>query len=97
MLAGPMGLAIFDSELFVANQNDNTIEEYNIADPFAPTHIGKISEGELDGPNGLEIKDRTLYVANQFGNTIQTYQIIDSMPQPSGSFGNDEKLVGQLD
>ena len=68
-----------DRFLYVANQNKNMIEIYNISNPIFPVHVGEFNGENLNIPSGLATTGNILYVANAGDNTIEIYNISNPM------------------
>jgi hypothetical protein len=65
---------LFGGNLFVANQGNNTIGEYN-ATTGAAVNSAFLSSG-LDAPTGIAVFGGNLFVVNQNINTIGEYDAV---------------------
>ena len=80
-LQGPVGLAVMGSLLFVANQANNTVDEYDAGTgaPINPTFIAPFSEDDnptgVSKPTGLAVMGNMLYVSNFKSGIVGGYDI----------------------
>ena len=82
----PIDIATQGTTLYVANDNDNNVEIYNISNPTAPVRVGEF--GALNNPRGIATQGTTLYVTNLGDNTVEIFDINNpTAPVRVGEFG----------
>ena len=84
---GPHGLALYDDNIIVANNYNNSISIINLADfkEFKNLYIGA-------HPNDLSIKENTLYVTCGEADSVIAYDLVNERVNfeiPTGRFPHD--------
>lgn len=70
-LCGPRHIAIYGTELYVADAGNDRVQIFDITNPVSSTYTATI--GSLNNPSGVAVDANYIYVADTWNNQVQVF------------------------
>ena len=70
-LCGPRHIAIYGSELYVADAGNDRVQVFDITNPASPGYVATISG--LNNPSGVAVDAEYIYVADTWNDQVQVF------------------------
>ncbi|MBM4430452.1 MAG: hypothetical protein FJ026_08930, partial [Chloroflexi bacterium] len=68
---GPRHIAVYGSELYVADAGNDRVQIFNITNPASPGYVATISG--FDNPSGVAVDATYIYVADTWNDRVQVF------------------------